>query len=321
MKSSKLFTSVMLALAVSPMVLAQEPTFTSQENVTYGQGAVVKDGKTSDRELKMDVFIPNAELPTAAIFMTFGGSFHRGNPHLPYNMEGAQTTSMREYCKIFVEQGYACFNIDYRVAPELPIPHRATYKESAVNMDAIPKLEGQVNIVRSIMNLERLDLSKNSDQKIIENAILSGAEDLQSAVRYVKANADTFNIDADKIILGGFSAGAIHSINVSHGMQEPVAGTMMLGTAELGFNLRETVRTAEDANPILMFLGQYDLPAALAETPALLSHYKKIGVDYEFNWVPGAGHFYPSGAVALDGDGIRLSVEERMLNFVERVTQ
>ena len=68
-----------------------------------------------------------------------------------------------------------------------------------------------------------------------------------------------------------------------------------------------------------MFMGQYDLAGALSSVPQLIAHYKKVGVDYEFAWVPGFGHFYPAGAASLGSDAVSMSVEGRIAKFLEHV--
>ncbi|USD43400.1 alpha/beta hydrolase fold domain-containing protein [Vibrio sp. SCSIO 43135] len=322
-KFNQLSTAVVASVCVGFSGVSVASDYQVMEGVIYGQGDVTLEGVVQPRDLWMDVYLPEntQSQPTEAIFMTFGGAYHRGHPHNPYLMEGAQTTSMKEYCETFVKQGYACFTIDYRVAPEQPTPTREGYSEQMLNMDPVPNMQGQVNIVRSLMGLPALDFAKRSDVEILENTVLAAAEDLRSAVRFVKDHADDYNIDPEKIVIGGFSAGAITSLNVGHGMQEPVAGIMMLGTAEIGFDIKKTVQDGNAVSPILMFQGQYDLPATFIGTPELLKHYEKVGVDYSYSWVPGASHFYPSGSVALSGDGLRQPIEQRMLEFIERVTQ
>ena len=68
-----------------------------------------------------------------------------------------------------------------------------------------------------------------------------------------------------------------------------------------------------------MFMGQYDLPGALTTVPALLAHYTEVGVEHEFAWVPGFGHFYPAGSASLGGDAVSMSVEGRIAAFLEHV--
>ena len=102
-------------------------------------------------------------------------------------------------------------------------------------------------------------------------------------------------------------------------MGVPVAGVFLLSGSNAGFDVRKTVTAATDKPPILLFMGQYDLPGALDTVPALLAHYRGANVEYEFAWVPGHGHFYPAGAASLGGDAKRLSVEERIVGFLDRV--
>ena len=120
-------------------------------------------------------------------------------------------------------------------------------------------------------------------------------------------------------MIGGFSAGAVTSWNVAHGMGVPVAGVFLLSGSDAGFSLEKTVTASSNRPPILLFMGQYDLPGALDTVPELLAHYEKTGVDHAFAWVPGHGHFYPAGAASLSGDAKRLSVEERIAEFLKRV--
>ena len=135
-----------------------------------------------------------------------------------------------------------------------------------------------------------------------------------------RSNATDFRVDADRIVLGGFSAGAVTSLNVAHGTEAPVIGAFMLSTAPIGLNVFETVSIGSETPPALIFAGQYDLSGALASIEGLLDHYEKVGVDHEFAWVPGFGHFYPSGAPSLGADGSTMSVQDRILAFVDRIT-
>lgn len=43
---------------------------------------------------------------------------------------------------------------------------------------------------------------------------------------------------------------------------------------------------------------------------------QKANHEYELAWVPGFGHFYPSGAVSLSDDGTRTSVGETVTDFL-----
>lgn len=288
--------------------------------VIYGQGEI-QNGQSS-RNLWMDFYEPLTEKeplttkPRPAIVFTFGGAFHRGDPRQTYHEDGAQDTSPGDYCRKFATRGYACFAIDYRLAPENPVPSGEGYSPEDLDFTGVKLLLDQVNKVRKAMGLDPLDPDEPEDMEFLNDAVLSAAEDLRAAVTHISKRSRDYNIDPERIVLGGFSAGAVTSLNVAHGMHEPVVGAFLLSGANVGFDIFKTV-TSPDSPPILMFQGQNDLEANFALTPILMEHYDKVGVPYEFAWVPSFGHFYTSGATSLSGDGSRMSVEERIVQFLE----
>jgi len=287
-------------------------------NVTYGQGDVVRDGETFSRDLWMDVYEPveKAEEPRPAVIMTFGGSFHRGGPRFTFEVDGAQDTSMGDYCRKLASLGYVCFAIDYRLATELPVLSMTGYSEADLDMKSFETVIPQVNHVRQSMGLSILDPKKPEDIQFARDFVLSAAEDLNNAVTFVRNSAQQYNIDPDRIVLGGFSAGAITSWNVAQGMDAPVAGVFTLSGASVGFDITK-VLTA-DSPPSLLFLGEYDLAQAQEALGQLLQEYKKANAPYTFAWVPGFGHFYPAGAPSLSGNATKMSVERRIVEFLEQ---
>jgi len=151
------------------------------------------------------------------------------------------------------------------------------------------------------------------------DGVISAAEDLRKAVLHLRESAATFNIDPNRIVLGGFSAGAVTSWNVAHGMGVPVSGVFLLSGTDAGFDVNKAVTASSDTPPILLLLSQYDLAGVLSSVPLLVAHYEEVGVENEFAWVPGFGHFYPAGAASLGGDAVSMSVEGRIAEFLERV--
>ncbi|PHX03641.1 alpha/beta hydrolase [Vibrio splendidus] len=295
--------------------------FKMSEKVVYGQGQVTVDEKVISRDLWMNVFEPasKSEAAKTAIVMTFGGAFHRGAPDHSYNIDGAQDTSMNDYCQKFVKQDYVCFAIDYRVATEKPLPTGRGYKSEDLDLGSINATAQQINIIRPHLGLSPIDFDNPEEKVLIDNAVLSAAEDLRDAVDHIKDNAKHYGVNPDKIILGGQSAGAISSLNVAHGMNISVAGTFLLSGGPSGFDIAKQISKTNKPSPILLFQGQYDLPALFEINPTLLKHYDKEGVKYTFSWVPGFGHFYPAEAISLSGDGIRMSIEQRIMNFVKEI--
>lgn len=303
--------------------MTTEPEFEVEviRNVVYGTGLVTKDAKQETRDLWMDVYHPvGAKGSRPAVIYTHGGSFHIGSPRTAYKVSGAQTTSPEEYCRLFAGMGFTCFAIQYRLGPEEPVATGKGYSEDHIERESIALMMDRVAVIRSNLGLRALDESIPKDLNLLSDTVLAAAEDLNAALQFVIVNADQYKVDKDRIVLGGFSAGAVTSLNVAHGMGAPVAGTFMLSTAPICFRITDLVTKQSNSAPALVFLGQHDLSGALAATPVLVNHYKNVGLDFEFAWVPAFGHFYPSGATSMGTDASLLSVEERIVRFVKRVT-
>ncbi|NEO98663.1 MAG: alpha/beta hydrolase [Symploca sp. SIO2E9] len=307
------------ALAESRSMLDYKVT----PKVIYGEGEI--NGGAESRDLWMDFYEPlyepleeRKELRPVVIF-THGGAFHRGNPRETFNENGAQDTSPGDYCRKFATRGFVCFAINYRLAQEEPVPSGEGYDKKDLDRNSVKILLDQVNKIRISMDLEPLDPKNREDMKFLNKAVLSAAEDLRTALNHIRNSAERYKIDPEHIVLGGFSAGGITSLNVAHGMHEPVSGAFMLSGGNAGFDILETVTESSDNPPILMFQGQNDLEATFIVIPTLIQHYQEVGVEYTYAWVPAFGHFYTSGATSLSGDGSKMSVEERIVNFLEDV--
>ena len=286
--------------------------------VTYGQGKIITDGHKLSRDLWMDVYEPADDVQHArpAVIMTFGGSFHRGGPRVTFEVDGVQDTSMGDYCQKFAQRGYVCFAIDYRLAPENPVLSMSEYSKENLDMESFNFVIPQINSIRKNQGSEALDVRNPADITFVRDIVMSAAEDLNKAVKFIRESSIQYNIYPDRIVLGGFSAGAVTTWNVGHGMHAPVAGVFTLSGGNIGFDITKNL-TAKNP-PSLMFLGQHDLEQAHEAMALMLQTYEKVGAEYTFSWVPGFGHFYPAGATSLSGDGSKMSVEARILEFLDQ---
>ena len=293
-------------------------------DVLFGEGKVFKNGKETVKDLWMDIYYPvkESEEPLPAVILVYGGSHHRGNPRVPYVGLGSQTTTMSQYAMRYAAEGFVCFTITYRTAPDNPIlsPYEG-FSEADLDTSFFetPQAIEQGNIIRSQMGLEKLT-SENAAE-IMKNAVVAGAEDLRTAVRHVKKSSETYNIDPNRIALFGFSAGAVTAINVAYGMKEKVSAVVVNSGYPSVFNMDKLLTTASELPPALIFLAQNDYPVVDLEIRPFLKKLDSIGAEYSLNWVPAHGHFYPSGAPSLGDDGTKMSVEQRIILFLKEKLQ
>lgn len=306
-------------LSSAPVLAAAESEPVRVErDIVYGQGLINADSQPQQRDLLMDWYQPAAAAakPRPAVIMAFGGSFLRGSKgDEHFHENGAQDSSMADYCLAFARRGYTCFSIEYRLMQENPglaepIPADLLMPE---NLAITPQTTARIDFARQAQGLEPMD-EKGRAQ--FWQTLLSASEDMASAVAHVRSQSDKYSVDPERIAIGGFSAGAITAINAAYGRQLPVKAVLSMSGSTWGYLLPGHVGSS--APPLLQFVGQEDLPGVVRGSAAVASALDDVGVERQMAWVPGFGHFYPMGAVSLAADFSKLSVEQRAVEFLQR---
>jgi len=321
MKMTKiLLTAIVVVLTFGLQSEAQEVFgYKLTTDVVYGKGKVERDGKVVMRDLKMDVYESVAGFKVTsrpAVVLVHGGAWHRGGRRYPpYEQFGGVHSMMEDYAQMLAPLGYVCFVIEYRLVPDNPVPDIAPDAEGLQRYELILTDAGieRLTLVRSEMGLSLLT---KDDSLVLWNGILAGAEDVKKVVDHVRNSADKFGVDPDRIALGGHSAGAGNTLNAAFGLKADVAAIFPMSPAVIGFDMTQVV-DSPGLPPMLLLTAQNDLGAVLEGIPSLLTSVRDVGVTHEFVWVPGFGHFYPTGAVSLSSDGTRISVGQRVVKFLK----
>jgi acetyl esterase/lipase len=127
-------------------------------------------------------------------------------------------------------------------------------------------------------------------------AIADAIEDAQAAVRFLRANADSYRIDPARIAVAGTSAGAITALNVGYGTPVPgnsgtpgesstVAAAVSLSGAQIF-----TAQIGAGDPPALLFHGTADTVVPYAWATATVDVAKAAGLPVELVSWEGAGH-------------------------------
>jgi acetyl esterase/lipase len=145
------------------------------------------------------------------------------------------------------------------------------------------------------------------------DAIIDAKEDAQAAVRFLRANADTYDVDPTRLATAGTSAGAITALNVGYGPDQPGNS----GNPGFDSSVRGAVSLSGGAlltnpNPgeakALMFHGTADNIVPYQWAVNTLNNAKAQGLDAFLTSWEGEGHV-PYGAH-------RAQIQEQTTNFL-----
>lgn len=302
---------------------AQPTEYEFLGDVVYGSGTVNASSQAADRDLLLDAYLPidqSEDAPSKpAVVLAFGGAFHRGEKgDFQFSEDGASDSSMADYCAALAQRGYACFSIEYRLTPEDP-----ALPEGLDNSILMPKrlldspiVTGRVEFVRQRMGLPPLN---DQSREQLWNATFAAVDDMDTALSFIRANAEGYNIDPERIAIGGFSAGAMTAINLAYGKQAEVRAVVALSGTSWGYDLSKTV--SQGAPPLLLFAGQWDLTGIRHGSAGIAKLFQSRNLPVSQAWVPGFGHFYPMEAPSLSTQFDQASIIDRLTRFLSQELQ
>ncbi|OUM04030.1 alpha/beta hydrolase [Variovorax sp. JS1663] len=285
-------------------------------DLVYGRGLVQRGrpGGPVERALALDLYRPVDPPPPGqlrpALILAFGGAFHRGcKEDDAFEAEGGNT-AVAEYCLRFARRGYVACAIDYRLVPEDPEPGDTPVVNSP---GRIPT--SRVAVVRQLLQLPP------ATPDMLWRGIEAASDDMAAATRFVRRQADAWQVDPARIAIGGFSAGARTALNVAFGEQVPVAAVLALsGYMDDEDLARHLARLPGRGPAVLVVSAEHDLDYVFAAAPGMAARLRQAGLRCEQVQVPGVGHFYRGEAAArYDPDrGGPTTVEGAMDAFLRR---
>lgn len=256
------------------------------KDVPYGQGAIGHGTATpGTRPLLMDVYLPAGEAPPGgwpALVLSHGGAFHRGAKDRDEFEQGEfRNTPVHEYCQRFAARGYACFSIGYRLTQELPPPSPRPVKRSRDRME-----RDRIDYVRGLLGLPPATLPE----------LLNGAEaaycDVADAFGHIQAGAARWNLDPDRMAIGGFSAGGFASAYAVYALGHRAAAVVCLSSAMDADDAEYYLHGGRGLPPVLLFDGENDLPSIPPRVGAVAQQAARVGLPIRHYRVPGRPHFY-----------------------------
>ena len=282
-------------------------------DVPYGLGGVGYDpvqGAKSHRALKLDIYRPRAagNAPRPALILAFGGAFHRGSKSAEVFEGEAPSTAMAEYCREFARRGFVCFSIEYRLMQEDPDPGL-----TPVFADDVVFKSARINYVRGILGLPPCT------PQMLKATIEAATDDMSAATAFVRTRAAALGVDATRIAIGGFSAGATISLHAAFAELAPVAAVVSISGRVAPPLLDTGLRAGLKPPPVLLFHGETDLPDILDSQEPMRARLRELAIPHEAWVVPGQGHFYVRSApVVSTTDGVASELETVMAAFLHK---
>jgi len=252
-----------LAVHAFAATLYYDPLFGVQttSNVTYGTG-LVQNGSSS-MNLKLDIYQPKqlaTPLPatTPAIVLVHGGGFISGDK-----------SDMAPLALQYASLGYVVVSINYRMYGNLP-PNSSpgpadNFTPPPPGYDTFPDLQ------------------------LGGNAINAAVQDAEKAIDWLRANASTYHIAADRIGIGGVSAGGITAELVGYN-DSPAHYTPSVVLDFLGSMYGTEGVIHAGAPPAFMFHGDADTQVPFSGDLAVSNQLTAVGVYHEFYRGVGIGH-------------------------------
>ena len=163
-----------------------------------------------------------------------------------------------QLCEAYAQRGYVTVSINYRLAGDDPT----------------------------------LEPGPTAGTTAVQRSMNAAAQDAAKALRWLRSNATSYNLDPDRIAIGGSSAGAITSLFSAY-QEDRTIGQEAEASVVLdlwgGMYGAESLVDADDP-PVFIVHGTADPTVLVEQSENLVSQLETVGVDYRYFPIEGAGH-------------------------------
>ena len=272
------------------------------KDIPYGEALAGYNGGAGPMRrmtLAMDAYLPDPApaRPVPAIVLAFGGAFHRGsrdNDSFPGAGAYGPNTAIADYCRRFAAEGFACFSVSYRLAPDDPHPGDTPVLTRPETLRL-----SRVAQVREIMGLPPIEPAAMAG--IVEAAI----DDVSAAARAVIARATEFNVDPARLVLGGWSAGATCALYAAFAARVPCVGVLALSGSIAPHDIEAYLARSRPHPPLLLVTAEHDLDYLREGAAPMVVALRAHGCDARRVTVPGRDHWYAAEAATSDGGTVQ----------------
>ncbi|MRX47180.1 alpha/beta hydrolase [Pedobacter puniceum] len=197
--------------------------FTIYQNLRYGPIPDSIDSSTSDRIL--DLYLPKSKADKISypiFFFIHGGGFTGGDKNV------------KDICTKMVNKGFAVVSINYRLTLK--------YKKAPGSSCSANMAEG---------------LPKNGQfHPLLQTAINNASQDAAMALTWVKENAIKYNLDINKLVVSGGSAGSMTALHLAYVSKQKIIP--IKAVINLWGGLENASVIKKDAPPLLTYHGDKD---------------------------------------------------------------